>query len=216
VEELKSDVLETWKEKPDVSYISEKLKLKRGEIISYLRLAGIKPPTVKCAVYECQVKFETFDQRKKCCGNYHNTLYQKRKQDGVVIGEVECKLPECRKKFLNVSGRYHCSKFCYSLDHRRWGEKPGCKGSYYLNLLGKGPVCDVCGEHRVIDEHHVTFVKNKSDKSSKTVWLCPNHHMMIHRGYATYVGEKYTFIDQSIIQDLKRKQPEKVKEKLGI
>lgn len=41
-------------------------------------------------------------------------------------------------------------------------------------------------------------VPNKSDKKGPSVYLCPNHHMMIHRGLARMEDGKFVNMVQSI------------------
>jgi hypothetical protein len=73
--------------------------------------------------------------------------------------------------------------------------------------------CLVCDERYVLDEHHIEFRGTKSNKQSKTVWLCPTHHMAIHRGFARFDGERYVFTVEDIREGLHRKHPSLVEGK---
>lgn len=168
------------------------------------RLAESVPVTRQCALLDCGRDFVTRDVRKTYCCRKHAKLAGNRRENGLAVERQECALPECRAAVLGFRGRCsYCCKDHADLDWRRWR-----KSKIYPRLLAKSPVCLACGEYRVVDEHHVVFYKNKSDKTSKKVYLCPTHHKLIHCGLAVIDSRGYVDLTEGIVADLKRKQPE--------
>ncbi len=59
-------------------------------------------------------------------------------------------------------------------------------------LIGKDRKCEICGFNLTVDCHHIDYDKNnRTNKKEKIntkdnlIWLCPNHHQLIHRlGYS--------------------------------
>ena len=49
--------------------------------------------------------------------------------------------------------------------------------------------CAICGESRVRDNHHIiTKSEGGSDLGLNRVWLCPNHHRLVHSGHIEISG----------------------------
>jgi len=63
-----------------------------------------------------------------------------------------------------------------------------------------------CKEKIILDEHHIEFSGNHSNKKSKTVWICPTHHMAVHRGYAKIEQGKYIDLVPTILTAIKKKR----------
>ena len=180
----------------------------------YLRTKGIKRKMVKqCALPECGKDFPANDPRKLCCCDTHFSRLMARNRFGIKTERRECLLPECREQVLCTGANGHyCCKSHHALDYRRKGYKRKSNSKqtydYYRKAIGSFHPCMVCGETMMVDEHHTVYHGNKSDKTSPTVWLCCNHHMAVHRGFAKFIDGKFTWVYLDIIDDLKRKQPE--------
>lgn len=54
------------------------------------------------------------------------------------------------------------------------------------------PKCFICGYKIILDAHHI-------HKDKRVIFLCPNHHYMIHRHLKDYDGEKTT------LEEIKRR-----------
>lgn len=49
--------------------------------------------------------------------------------------------------------------------------------------------CEICGESKAVDNHHIIHKsEGGSDYGLNRVWLCPNHHRMVHNGYLLING----------------------------
>lgn len=148
--------------------------------------------TRTCAIVECRKVFVPRTSYQVCCSRLCGKRFCARRNAGVVVSSVCCALPECQKVVFNARSRRFCCKKHAELHRMRT-----VKG-VYSRLLKRRPCCCVCGEWRVVDEHHLRHTNingvHRSDKKSRTVWLCPTHHMMIHRGLACFRGVKFHFI----------------------
>ena len=194
---------------------------------SYSRIGkrlGVSPTTVLthltanarliervCLLPECGHAIRTYNPRRFYCTRSHAKLDGSRKSKGLELVQRECALPECKAKvwaFENT--RKYCSQKHADLDWRRWKKHAHGTGVYARIIIGK-PCCNVCGETAVIDKHHVDFTGNKSSRSSKQVYLCPTHHMLIHRGFARFSAHGvYERLDSLILDGLRLKQPKRV------
>ena len=202
----RNKVLSLWTSGLGPVEIAKRLGIHASNVSRLLR-THVPPLNKKCEIFECNKTITTYDHRKVACCAYHNTLLQKRKDNKQQVTRKECMLPDCKKVIVTSHGKHFCSKACLSLDTRRWGDKKNGSSNFYRKLLGTFPhKCVVCGENRVLDMHHVVFHKNKSDKTSDTVWLCPNHHMMVHRGYAKIENGQYVSLEADILKGLNEKQ----------
>jgi len=158
-----------------------------------------------CAIPECGAKFTSKDPRKIYCCREHAKLGGFRNSKGIRKVRAKCSLPECTNMVWAIEGRKrYCSVNCTKRDYRR------NRNGFYDRILGIGPTCSVpgCGHRLCIDEHHYVLdhskltlrhhsaVKNKSVKSGPTIFLCPTHHAMVHRGFA-YVDSYGVYHDHS-------------------
>jgi hypothetical protein len=171
----------------------------------------------KCPLPECAKDFQTKDPRQRFCCRKHMKLgFSREYRNATAIYQL-CALPECdksvwmtytqgRKPTLGGKGgsgkRYCCSLHSVRQSKRRLN-------GTYTNIFGHGDRCEApgCKEHVVLDEHHEKFDKMtlKSDKNSKTHWLCPTHHMKIHRNYAEFSNGKYVDLIPKILAGIKKK-----------
>lgn len=165
----------------------------------------------KCVLEECQIEFVTSGARQQCCCRKHVKRLINRRRLGLKPVYVQCALPECQNSFWTVNTAC-CSVSCAKRDFRRK------KNGFYARLLGRGPACHACGERGVVDEHHTGIVPgrlakhatarpNKSNKHGPSIYLCPTHHMKIHRGLAEVVDGRYVDLVPVILAGLKTKQP---------
>ena len=169
-----------------------------------------------CLLQECGVVFSTIDPRQTCCCRSHTKLYCNRKAKETCVDYVECALPECKQMVARIDNRYRkfCCKAHHSLNLRRWGRKKNkgvSKYEFYKRLLHYGTPCMVWGERYVVDEHHTEYTGNRSNKKSDVVFLCPTHHMAIHRGFAKIENGHYVWLTESLRKKLQQKQPNAVK-----
>jgi len=205
--------------------VAEARKL-RSEGWAFSRLGhyfGVSPTTVhsrirnadryftrNCALPECGQPFKTLDPRQTYCRKKHAKLAGSRALSGIEIKKKACALPECHNEIWCFKQAAYCCSDHADLDWRRWRKQQKGQG-LYRRLLFRNPHCFVCGEWAVVDEHHVAFSKNKSDKAGITVWLCPTHHMLIHRGLAVIEPNgRYKRLDHWIVAQLRIKQSERV------
>ena len=203
--------------KKDVSSQEIKVLRQKGWPLAKIgKQVGIAPETVRdrlaesgfaiqrrCALPDCERVFSTRDARKVFCCLRHAKLASDRTRHGRVFESRECLMPGCSKKVLGVRGyTVYCCREHGERNARLW------RKGVFKRLLSKFPKCLACGEYAVVDKHHVRFAKNKSDKSSQVVYVCPTHHMLIHKGLARISPEgSYERLDGFIADDLRRKQP---------
>jgi hypothetical protein len=165
---------------------------------------------------ECGKEFRTPHIKSSFCCELHGKRHGARIDAGTVglfTGDIECALPECRKPVprRGIMIRY-CSSSCTDKHQKRLDTR---EALFYRRLLGVvDHVCVACPERLVLDEHHLEFTGTKSNKTSKAVWLCPTHHMAIHRSHARFDGDKFVWIHEEIREGLLRKHPALV-ESLG-
>lgn len=170
-----------------------------------LKLAGKNTwVTKRCDLPECQKEFKTQNIRKRYCCRQHTKRGSERERQGLKAKKMQCKLPECSEGFWAVAGH---KKFCCK-DHGDLHTRRIEKG-IYKRILGKSSlVCTApgCGERIILDEHHIEMHKNKSNKDGPTIWLCPTHHMAVHRSAAIVTAAgKYISLLPAIRKGLKRK-----------
>lgn len=179
--------------------IAEVVGTTRGNLarwlkVNKLRISDHSHPVVKCALIECEETFP-FKKGKICCCRQHIKRFNGRKNNPASF--IECGLPECHKTILNTKRKF-CSKQHGDLHSKRH------QTGFYERLKSKSPCCEVCGEWRVLDEHHIEFFKGKSNKQSKTVWLCPTHHLAMHRRLAVYDENGFSWKDKEIVTGLSK------------
>lgn len=165
-----------------------------------------------CRLPECGRVIKTYDPRRVYCTYRHAKLDGSRRLKGLTLVRKECALPECSKQIwaFQIQRKYCCTDHA-DLDWRRWKKHAKGKGIYARLLFGT-PKCIACGETAVLDEHHVKFTGMKSDPASQRVYLCPTHHMLIHRGLAKLdENGVYLRLDATIIERLKIKQADRVR-----
>lgn len=74
-----------------------------------------------------------------------------------------------------------------ALDQRQEEKTRWIATARLLFQPGERRACTVCGRHRAIAQaHHVVPLASQFDRGFKEadhthVWLCPNHHVVIHR-----------------------------------
>ena len=174
--------------------------------------------TKRCELPECGKEFQTPQDSQRCCCKKHVKAVGAREAKGLTVSDIPCAIPECcntvhvvhsgrKPAFTGKGGRD--KKFCSEAHADLMGNRR--KGGVYQRLLGKKHVCFVnsCKEWLVLDEHHERHHerhhKGKSDKTSKTYWLCPTHHQMIHRGYATLENGVFTSLVPAILRGIESK-----------
>lgn len=108
--------------------------------------------------------------------------------------EVECVCPQCGNTFIKnlnngkSAAKVTCSHACGNI-YFAW--KQGTKSSdvitAYAAKLSKfykeqelEEECVVCGEKSILDVHHVDHDRNNANLNN-LVYLCPNHHLLLHR-----------------------------------
>ena len=195
-----------------------------GKLLSEIAvLAGVSGATVrtdlgdyghtvfkprKCRLLECGVVFQPTNNKQLCCCRRHLKKYYYRRDRQVPVYESVCALPECSKPVL-VRGRY--GKFCGRSHYDRHTKRVSERFYERLFCVG-GRCCFVCGEWLIVDEHHTEFThRTGSNKKSRTVWLCPNHHRAIHWGLAIIEDGKYRSLAEEIRQGFASKHPELVR-----
>lgn len=171
----------------------------------------------ECVLPECRKPFTTRKPRQRACCRKHVKLAHSREGRGVTTIQQPCALPECdvqvwmthkagRKPTFGSkggSGKRYCTHAHSTLQTRRR------QSGVYLNMLGRGARCaaPTCRETLILDEHHEEFDRktHKSNKSSRTYWLCPTHHMKIHRGFATLRDGVYTDLVPKVLAGIRKK-----------
>ena len=168
-----------------------------------------------CVLPECQKEFITDQDSQVTCCRTHRKRYDARRENGVQAGMFPCAMPECTNKVLMVfkghrpsmeaklrgSKKYCSHSHCVIMDGRR-------SKDWFVRLLKNDRRCIApkCKERIVLDEHHTVFGANGSDKTSQTCWLCPTHHMAIHRGYAWIENGKYRDMVPTILAAIRTKR----------
>lgn len=161
---------------------------------------------IKCGLFECQNKVIVTSVKRKYCSKKCSRVAISRNANGTNVSYQECPAPECKKIFLKIGNhRIFCSNKCCDLFSNR------IKKGQYERLFDDSKKCFVCDEKLVLDIHHVEYTSKGSDKNSKTIYLCPTHHMYIHRGFAKIVNDKFVLIAEELKENLIRKHPDLVK-----
>jgi len=161
-------------------------------------------PNKVCALPECGVEFRGSIWRKYCCKT-HSRRASSRATKKYSLVQVPCLLPECdalvwTTKKDGLAQRKACCRNHGELHSRR------IRTGVYTRIQGKGPSCEVCGNH-LVDEHHEEWnpITRKSNKSSRIHYLCPTHHMMIHRSMAEYREGQYVELETEILDKFEEK-----------
>lgn len=171
--------------------------------------------TKTCELPECEVVFVTKSPRQRACCKRHVKLLGSREERGATTLLLPCALPECTELVWMThkagqkpdfggrggSGKRYCCKEHGEVMYRRRHS-----GSY-ARLLLQDAQCAApgCKETLILDQHHEDFAGARSDKDSKTHWLCPTHHMQIHRGFADIVAGKFVSLVPKIKAGIKAK-----------
>jgi len=187
------------------------------EAISYLfKTRGFKKSALrKCALPECEEMFLPATSRHRCCCRQHVKRLHAREAKGLKRSVVPCALPECNEMVVQMhrgdrpslamrSGegkRFCCRKHADVAHSRR-------RNGWYKKLLDQRHGCAApgCAERVVIDQHHVEFSGTKSNKKSKTYYLCPTHHMAIHRSTAEIRDGKYVNLVPDLLRAIEQKK----------
>ena len=165
-----------------------------SHVINKLREWGVYDRKIKCGLVECDIKFEFKPGKICCCRKHIKRLNHRDIKDNIF---VSCKLPECDERVLKAKKMFCCRSHSEAHSKRK-------RTGFYDRLRNKSPACFVCGEWRTVDEHHIRHHKGKSDKEGPVAWICPTHHLAIHRRLA-YIDEKtmiYHWLDQKILDNL--------------
>ncbi len=169
----------------------------------------------KCLICGVDVQVNAGRLRRRTCqacrprwAEYQR--YRKRQARNLNI-DVVCARPDCSTTF-KAKGFKHKKKYCCSeckyVDLLRWNQRLAGE-SVYQRLAGLGSGCIACGERLAVQIHHTIFTKNKSDKNSPTVLLCPTHHVYVHHRLAKIENGKFVMlVDTDTLRLLKIKQPE--------
>lgn len=215
------EIQRLWKMRQEGKTLTELAK-SRGTTPSNIGLLfksrGLNPNLEKiCEIPECRKKYIARKSLQRTCSRKHLKLLMSREEANRTSSLLECALPECEKEVWMVhtgdapgfsegiggSGKRFCSTVHADMHGRRK------KNNVYLRILGKGPKCIVpkCTERVVLDEHHIEWCrKNGSDKTSRTVHICPTHHQQVHRGYAEFCDGNFVNLIPKIRKGLKRKR----------
>lgn len=190
--------------------IAKHLDLSVATVVQGFHKTGWAGLLRRCALEECGKEFRTFRLKGAFCCQLHSKRHLARQAVGTVglfTGDIECALPECRKTAPRQGiVRTYCSRKHGDLHQRRLDRAKS--SMFYERVLGAADnACVVCAERLVLDEHHVEYSNGRSNKQSKTVWLCPTHHMAIHRGFARFDGDKFVWTVEDIREGLARKHP---------
>lgn len=135
-------------------------------------------------------------------GEFYNKLKQisKLKFD-LKLGEIKkfevicscCEnifIVEEREKQFPTKTEYYCSRNCAnSVGGKAKRDKHGI--TQYATIAKKyyDEKCIVCGFNEIVDVHHID--KNRENNNpTNLVFLCPNHHYVLHRKNAEYVDKR--------------------------
>jgi hypothetical protein len=172
----------------------------------------------QCELPECRKRFFSKRPDRRTCCRKHNQRLLERERKGLTAALLPCALPGCtqqilwlytgkRPNILLASGegrRFCCKQHAAMASTRR-------KSGYYQRLLDRPNKCfsPQCAEHILVEEHHLEFVTGRnggSNKTSLTCWLCPTHHMAIHRGLAVIQQGQYVDLVPSLLTDIEHKK----------
>lgn len=151
-----------------------------------------EPYTKICALLECDVEFTTrFSTQLYCC-HVHSKRGSERSRLGKNVGWMSCRLPECEKVILRVGNGVTAKRFCCKTHTSRHLNR--IEIGYYGRLIERTS-CFVCGFWGPgLDRHHlIRRTDGGSDDPSNLVWLCSNHHRMLHSNLAHF--EDGLFVD---------------------
>jgi len=182
-----------------------------------LKAHGISSSLKKvCELPECGKTFTARQVSQRACCRKHIKLLSSREERGTKASLVACALPECEKMFWAAhqtrkpdlcheghsgSGRRFCCK-----EHSNLHSSRRKLGMYHRLLTGTVKCLAAgCDETLALDEHHLVFRGNRSDKHSDTVWLCPTHHRYVHRGYANIVNNRFVLLVRDIRKGIEKK-----------
>ena len=195
--QYRDDIVAAVRRGESIPALAEHYGTAHTNMLKWLQTTELYKEDVKCALVECEVRFP-FKPGKLCCSRKHIKRFNARKNNPAAM--IECSLPECNRLVLNTK-KLFCNKDQATCHYRR------IERGFYKRLQSRKPACEVCGEWRVLDEHHVEFGRRGSNKQSRTVWLCPTHHLAMHRRLATYDENGFRWVDEDIVIGLRRKHP---------
>lgn len=168
------------------------------EAIAYLfkKFSARRTLVRKCALVECEIVFETPFKHRRYCSRKHAKRGGERERLGLVPVRVPCRLAECELVLLSVAGH---KRFCGKTHSARHYTRENI--GFYDRLLNRVK-CAVrgCGFWGAgLDKHHIKpRCKGGTDAAENLVWICSNHHKLIHAGLATYDGRKYVDLRAAI------------------
>lgn len=147
-----------------------------------------------CALAECDVVFKPTRRGQKYCCYLHSKRGGERSRLGKEPAYLPCRLPECDEMVLCVDPSTQGSKrFCCRTHGSRHGARE--RSGYYDRLVSR-TTCHVCGFWGPgLERHHIKpREQGGSDHPSNLVWLCWNHHRLVHAGLAT-INHRREFVD---------------------
>lgn len=88
---------------------------------------------------------------------------------------------EERYKLFPSKEKYFCSRNCAnSVGGKAKREKYGLTGYVSIAKQFYEEKCIVCGYDELVDVHHINGDRNNNE-ATNLVFLCPNHHYLLHR-----------------------------------
>lgn len=191
-----------------------------AEAVSALfKIRGLKATfETRCELLECGKLFRAKRPDRRTCCRKHNQRLLERERKGLTAALLPCALPGCtqqilwlykgrRPNILLASGegrRFCCRQHAAMAATRR-------KRGFYTRLLDTPHKClaPQCDERIIVEEHHNVFKPSRnggSGKTSKTYWLCPTHHMAIHRSLAVIQQGQYVDLIPELLHDIQHKK----------
>jgi hypothetical protein len=145
-----------------------------------------------CALPECDVVFKTKMSLQLYCCHTHSKRGVERNRKGREARYMPCRLAECDEEvFCPAIRQPKTRRFCSRAHASKFSDR-GLR-TFYEKLVEK-TACVVCGWWGPgIDQHHIVHqADGGGDDDANLMWLCSNHHRLLHSGLATFDGETYT------------------------
>lgn len=155
-----------------------------------------------CLLKECGKAFMPVAYNNFYCCASHYATNRCHARHVTYNGSV-CSLPECDQIVYKKTG---CIYYCSSRHAQKHFKR--VRSGFYKKILGLTSGCIVCGENRIVNEHHTDFTNKGSNKKGPTVLLCPTHHMYIHSKWAKIENDNYIFTIDSYRAKFRTKYPD--------
>ena len=95
---------------------------------------------------------------------------------------------EERENLFPSKEKYFCSRKCAnSVGGKAKRDKYGLSAYTSIAKQYYAEKCIVCGFDEIVEVHHIDENRNNNDKKN-LVFLCPNHHYLLHRKKSDKVG----------------------------